>query len=57
MKLVRFFSAEIINILEFMHSKGVSHRDLKPANLLFDENYHLRLVDFGCSKITEVKPN
>jgi serine/threonine protein kinase len=38
-----------------MHSKGISHRDLKPSNLLFDENHHLKVVDFGCSKLEEVK--
>ena len=38
-----------------MHSKGISHRDLKPSNLLFDENNHLKVVDFGCSKLEEVK--
>lgn len=48
-------SAEIINILEYMHEKGICHRDLKPSNLLFDDNYHLKLVDFGCSKIEEIK--
>jgi 3-phosphoinositide dependent protein kinase-1 len=51
----RLIAAEIINILEYMHSKGVSHRDLKPANLLLDENYHLKLVDFGTAKIEEKK--
>jgi 3-phosphoinositide dependent protein kinase-1 len=50
-------AAEIINILEHMHSKGVSHRDLKPSNLLLDENYHLKLVDFGTAKIEEKKRN
>ena len=49
-------AAEIINILEYMHSKGVCHRDLKPANLLLDDNYHLKIVDFGCSKILEKLP-
>lgn len=50
----KFLTAEIINILEHMHVSGVSHRDLKPSNLLLDEHYHLKLIDFGTSKIDEV---
>lgn len=53
----KFAAAEIINILEHMHSKGISHRDLKPSNMLLDENYHLKLVDFGTAKIEEKKRN
>jgi len=46
-------AAEIINILEYMHSKGIAHRDLKPSNLLIDEYCHLKLVDFGTAKILD----
>ena len=52
---VRFLAAEIINILEYMNMKGLAHRDLKPANLLLDENFHLKLVDFGTSKVIDRK--
>jgi len=53
MKSVQFLTSEIINILEYMHGKGMCHRDLKPANLLIDEHYHLKLIDFGTSKIMD----
>lgn len=49
----RFVAAEMVDILEYMHSKGVAHRDLKPSNLLLDENFHIKLVDFGTAKIEE----
>jgi 3-phosphoinositide dependent protein kinase-1 len=48
-------AAEVINILEYLNMKGLAHRDLKPANLLLDENFHIKLVDFGTSKILDPK--
>ena len=36
-----------------MHIRGVAHRDLKPSNLIFDETFHIKLVDFGTAKFFE----
>ncbi|CAG9862073.1 unnamed protein product [Phyllotreta striolata] len=47
----RYYLAELILGLEYLHSKNIIHRDLKPENLLFDENWHLLITDFGSAKI------
>ena len=41
----------MINAIEYCHSNGWAHRDLKPENLLFDENFQLKLADFGFAKL------
>lgn len=42
---------EICAGLEYAHSKGIVHRDIKPENILFDEQGHARVADFGLGKI------
>jgi serine/threonine protein kinase len=37
--------------LEYLHSKNIIYRDLKPENILLDLEGHLRITDFGLSKI------
>ncbi|KAL1921365.1 uncharacterized protein VTP21DRAFT_11081 [Calcarisporiella thermophila] len=47
----RNYLAEVVLGLEFLHNRGIIHRDLKPDNLLIDQNGHLKLTDFGLSRI------
>ncbi|KAJ1970919.1 serine/threonine protein kinase [Dimargaris xerosporica] len=49
----RFYLAEIIVAVEYLHSKNVIHRDLKPENILLDEAMHIKLTDFGTAKLTD----
>ena len=43
------FFYQLINGIEYIHSRGISHRDLKPENLLLAENKILKIIDFGLS--------
>ncbi|XP_046750227.1 3-phosphoinositide-dependent protein kinase 1 isoform X1 [Diprion similis] len=47
----KFYSAEILRGLEYLHGLGIIHRDLKPENILLDEKMHVLITDFGCTKI------
>ena len=50
----RFYGAEILDTIDYMHARGVIHRDLKPENVLLDDEMHVKITDFGTAKILDV---
>ncbi|KAJ3043967.1 hypothetical protein HDV00_003494 [Rhizophlyctis rosea] len=51
--MTRFYAAEIVLAIEYLHNLDIIYRDLKPENLLLDERGHIKITDFGFAKKVE----
>ncbi|CAD5229254.1 unnamed protein product [Bursaphelenchus okinawaensis] len=48
--MVKFYAAEVILALEYLHGLNIAYRDLKPENLMMTQEGHVKLTDFGFAK-------
>ena len=46
-EIVRYYTAQLVGVLMYLHIHGVVHRDLKPQNILLATDFRLKVIDFG----------
>ncbi|XP_056391077.1 protein kinase C theta type-like isoform X2 [Hyla sarda] len=47
---IRFYAAEMVCGLQFLHGHNIVHRDLKPENIMLDAEGHIRIIDLGLAQ-------
>lgn len=51
LKCSRYYAAQLVDAVQYLHEAGVVHRDIKPENILLDSSMRIKLADFGCAYV------
>jgi serum/glucocorticoid-regulated kinase 2 len=54
-EMTKFYAAQVILALEYLHKKGIVYGDIKPENMLVNEDGYICLTDFGVQRYAKQK--